>query len=90
MGKAIRTNKIKQYSESEIKKMKKDEFAKGCTATAISLFYLLRDKDGWGNVRLSRKFEEFIKLGEEIGEGRVSIYDLKKSLEEENNIFFEL
>lgn len=55
---------------------------------AISLT-VLRDKWGFGRIRLHRYWDQINRLSEEMAEGRVSVTDLMDTLREEAGIIIE-
>lgn len=64
--------KAKQQAQSEAVKY----------AWAI-MFSVMRDKEGWGVVRLKRLWDEVEDLSDSIEKGYVSVRDLLDTLEEE-------
>lgn len=74
--------------QSDVKRLHREVVREAAVLSMAVFFTVLRDKEGYGSKRLSRMMANVDKLMEEVDEGRVNIYDLKKSLEEENRIFF--
>lgn len=59
------------------------------TAVGLSLaifITVLVDKYGWSREQVTDIWKHLEKLSEEVKEGRVSAYDLKKALEEDTGI----
>lgn len=77
-----------------VSKQDLDRTQKKATSFAITycwavMFSVMRDKFGWGPVRLMRLWQETIGMSESIREGYVKIDDLVKTLEEESGIVLE-
>ncbi len=87
MGKKLRTNKVIQIRESEFRRELEKWTSKATTLAMTCFLMTMHDKEGWGVVRLSRLWGEVEKLMGEVYEGRVDVYDLKKTLEEELGIY---
>ena len=90
MGKKLKTNKVLQIRESEMRKLERKWVEKGSILTMVSFLTVMHDKEGYGAMRLERVFKAWEKLSDEIGEGRVNLFDLKKTLEEEQHIVFRV
>lgn len=73
-----------------MRKLERKWIDRGSVLAMVSFLTVLHDKEGYGAKRLERVFKAWEKLAEEIGEGRVNIFDLKKTLEEEQGIIFRL
>ncbi len=86
MGKKVKTNKVIQIKESKLRQLEKKWTDNATSLTLIAFLTVLHDKEGYGRRRLSRVFRDVNKLSEEVNEGRVSLLDLKKVLEEEQGI----
>lgn len=72
----------KPATQADIKRAKKEAIA---YAWAI-MFTVMRDKFGYGPIRLQRMWSEVNKLSDEITEGYVSLNDLMRTLETEAGI----
>ena len=55
-------------------------------ATAAIFLSALHDEEGFGKTRLLRIWEKVEKLSEEISDGRITVQDLIRTLEEECGI----
>ena len=86
MGKKVKTNKVHQIRDSKLRQLEKKWTDNATSLALISFLTVLHDKEGYGRRRLSRVFRDVNKLSEEVNEGRVSLLDLKKVLEEEQGI----
>ena len=86
MGKKVKTNKVIPIKESKLRQLEKKWTDNATSLALISFLTVLHDKEGYGRRRLSRVFRDVNKLSEEVNEGRVSLLDLKKVLEEEQGI----
>ena len=86
MGKKVKTNKVIPIKESKLRQLEKKWTDNATSLTLIAFLTVLHDKEGYGRRRLSRVFRDVNKLSEEVNEGRVSLLDLKKVLEEEQGI----
>lgn len=74
---------------SDVKRMKNEIKNEAVTAALVIFLTVMRDKFGYGVTRIKRIYEEINKLSQSISEGYVSLYDLKKVLEDEAGIFME-
>lgn len=82
-----KTNKTVQMREHELRRLS-NRWTSRATELAMSAFLItMHDKEGYGPRRLSRVWKEVEKLMAEIEEGRVDVYDLKKTLEEELGVY---
>ena len=90
MGKKVKTNKVIPIKESKLRQLEKKWTDNATSLTLIAFLTVLHDKEGYGRRRLSRVFDNVNKLSEEIAEGRVSLFDLRKVLEEEQGIVVRL
>lgn len=86
MGKKVKTNKVHQIRDSKLRQLEKKWTDNATSLALISFLTVLHDKEGYGRRRLARVFRDVNKLSEEVNEGRVSLLDLKKVLEEEQGI----
>lgn len=76
-------------TQADVNKAKKQAIDAAIDVSwAISLT-VLRDKWGFGRIRLKRYWEQINKLSEEMAEGRVSVVDLMDTLREEAGIIIE-
>ena len=81
-----KTNKTIQIRESELRRRER-EWTSFATTTAMAMFFtVLRDKHGYGPKRLGRIWDDVNKLAQEVAEGRVDVYDLRRTLEDEAGI----
>lgn len=53
------------------------------------LFMALRDKEGWGQKRLFRLWEEVIELADSVNKGFLKIDDIVEVLKEEVGIYLD-
>lgn len=74
---------------SDLRKIKNEVKNEAVTAAIVIFLMVMRDKFGYGIVRIKRIYAEINKLSQSISEGYVSLYDLKKVLEDEAGIFME-
>ncbi len=58
------------------------------TAWAI-FFTVMRDKEGYGKVRLRRVWDAVNELSDSVAQGYVTVNDLMRTLAEEDGIFME-
>ncbi len=86
MAKKPKTNKVIQLRESELRRMQRAWTSEATTLAMTCFLMTMHDKEGYGAVRLSRVWQAVEKLMAEVFEGRVDVYDLKKTLETELGI----
>jgi hypothetical protein len=71
---------------SDVKRMKK-ETTHDAVVSAFAIFLMvMHDKWGFGAIRLNRLFKHICELSELVGDGYVSVAEIKKTLREEMNI----
>ena len=68
-----------------VRAKKKAQDAAISIAWAI-FFTVMRDKEGYGNLRLQRLWREVEELSDSISQGYVNVHDLMKTLSEEAGI----
>ncbi len=86
MAKKPKTNKVIQLRESELRRMQRAWTSEATTLAMTCFLMTMLDKEGYGAMRLSRVWKAVEKLMAEVFEGRVDVYDLKKTLETELGI----
>lgn len=72
---------------ADVKKAKRDACNLAVDHAFAIFFTVMRDKEGWGNKRLKRLWEEVSDLSDSISRGYVSVSDLLQTLEEESQIY---
>lgn len=73
-------------SKQDVHKAKKQATDFAVIYVWAVMFTIMRDKFGWGPVRLMRLWNEVISMADSIGEGYVKLDDLVKTLEDEAGI----
>lgn len=73
-------------TQADVKKAKREAQSKAVDIAWAIMFTVLRDKCGYGPVRLGRIWNWVNALSEEISEGLVSVEDLMDTLAEEAGI----
>lgn len=68
---------------ADVEKAKKQAQSEAVKYAWAIMFSVMRDKEGWGIVRLKRLWDEVEDLSDSIGKGYVSVQDLLETLEEE-------
>lgn len=68
---------------ADVEKAKKQAQSEAVKYAWAIMFSVLRDKEGWGIVRLKRLWDEVEDLSDSIEKGYVSVRDLLDTLEEE-------
>lgn len=76
----------KPATKADVEKAKREAESKAVDYAFAIMFSALRDKEGWGPVRLSRLWGEVNDLSDSVAKGYVSIQDLMTALEEEAGI----
>ena len=76
-------------TQQDVKRAKRDATDFACTYVWAVMFTIMRDKFGWGPIRLKRLWDEVIKMSGSIREGYVKVDDLVKVLDEEAGITIE-
>ena len=71
---------------ADVEKAKRNAQNKAISITWAIFFSVMRDKEGWGKVRLQRLWKEIEDLSDSIAQGYVSVNDLMKTLSEEAGI----
>ncbi len=79
-------NPVRQLRESDIKRIKLEATQDGVNFSQIIFLSVMRDKEGYGVKRLTRLYKRIQDLTDSFNQGYVSIYDLKKALQEEAGI----
>lgn len=79
-------NKSITLRESDIKRMK-SEATRTATRYAFSLFFtVMRDKFGYGKVRLTRIYNNLNELADSVNEGYCTVQELEEALKDEVGI----
>ena len=87
MSKRKRVNKRrKPATKADVEKAKREAENNAVDSAFAIMFSALRDKEGWGKVRLARLWREVNYLSDSVARGYVSINDLMTALEEEAGI----
>ena len=87
MGKSKKVNPYKQPATlGDIKKAKKQAEYEALTYAWAIFFTVMRDKFGWGNIRLRRLWNEVNDKSDAIIKGYVSVQDMMDTLKEEADI----
>ena len=73
----------KPATQADIAKAKKKAQSEAVKYAWAIMFSVMRDKEGWGMVRLKRLWNEVEELSDSISKGYVSVQDLLDTLEEE-------
>lgn len=68
---------------ADVEKARKQAQSEAVKYAWAIMFSVLRDKEGWGVVRLKRLWDEVEDLSDSIEKGYVSVQDLLETLEEE-------
>lgn len=68
---------------ADVERAKKQAFDSAVRTTWAILFTVMRDKQGWGYVRLRRLWGQIDDLADSIAKGRVSVEDLIKELKKD-------
>lgn len=83
-------NKVNPYrkpvSLGDVQKAKKQAQEEAITYTWAIFFSVMRDKFGWGNVRLKRLWNEVNDKSDAIAQGYISVNDLIETLKNEAGI----
>ena len=74
-------------TKADVAKAKRDGTSDACKVAWAIIFSALRDKHGWGKVRLARLWNDVENLSDSIDKGHVNLADLIKTLEDEAGIF---
>lgn len=91
MGKNKRINPYKQsisLTAGDLKKVKKQVENEVLTYAWAIFFTVMRDKFGWGNIRLRRLWDEVNNKSDAIIKGYVSLQDMIDILQQEADITF--
>jgi hypothetical protein len=73
----------KPATQADVNKAKKDATNEAIRITLALVLTCLRDKEGWGKVRIKRLWDEIESLSDSIRMRYVSLDDLLKVLEED-------
>lgn len=76
-------------TQADVAKAKREAIDKAIDVSWAISITILRDKFGFGSVRIHRYWDELQKLSEEIAEGRVSVLDLMTAIKDEAGIVLE-
>lgn len=76
-------------SQADVARVKREAIDQAIDVSWAISITILRDKFGFGSVRIHRYWDELQKLSEEIAEGRVSVRDLMATIKEEAGIVLE-
>lgn len=87
MSKSKRVNPHrKPATKADVEKAKREAENNAVDYAFAIMFSALRDKEGWGKVRLARLWREVNYLSDSVAKGYISINDLMTALEEEAGI----
>lgn len=90
MGKKTKINPRKRpATQADVERAKREAIDQAIDVGWAISITVLRDKFGFGSVRIHRYWDELQKLSEEIAEGRVSVRDLMTAIKEESGIVLE-
>lgn len=90
MGKHKRVNPHKRpATAADVERAKRDAQTLAIDCAWAIFFTVLRDKEGYGCMRLRRVWNHVNYLSESIADGRVSIQDLMQTLRDEAGITLE-
>ena len=70
--------------------MKSDAIDKALERINLLPLLVLRDKFGFGQVRLNRYIDHLIIAVEDFNQGRFTLEDIEKMLKEETNVFVKM
>ena len=76
-------------TQADVRKAKKEAQTLAIDACWGILFSVMRDKEGYGQKRLRRLWDEVNYLSESVSSGRVNIRDLAETLRDEAGITLE-
>ena len=76
-------------TQADVRKAKKEAQTLAIDACWAILFSAMRDKEGYGQKRLRRLWDEVNYLSESVSAGRVNIRDLAETLRDEAGITLE-
>lgn len=79
-------NPVRQLRESDIKKIKLEATNNAVSFSTLIFLTVMRDKEGYGVKRLKRLYDRMQDLIDSVNQKYVSVYDLKKTFEEETGI----
>lgn len=74
----------------EVERMKSDAIDKALERINLLPLLVLRDKFGFGEVRLNRYIDHLIIAVEDFNQGRFTLEDIEKMLKEETNVFVKM
>lgn len=87
MGKKQKINPNKRpVTEADLRKAKREATSEAVNYAWAIMFSVLRDKFGYGPVRLQRMWNEVNNLSESITKGYVKVKDLMQTLDQEAGI----
>ena len=87
MGKKKRTNPRRiPATQADVNRAKREAIDQAIDVSWAISINVLRDKFGFGNIRIHRYWDEVNKLSEEIAEKRVSVVDLMDTIRDEAGI----
>lgn len=76
-------------SKADVEKAKKKATNDASKVVCAIFFMALRDKEGWGMVRLKRLWEEVNYISDSISRGYINANDILTELEEYGIVFKE-
>ena len=76
-------------TQADVRKAKKEAQTLAIDACWAILLSVMRDKEGYGQKRLRRLWDEVNYLSESVSSGRVNIRDLAETLRDEAGITLE-
>lgn len=78
--------KLRPATQADIRKAKREATSEAISYAWAIMFTVMRDKFGYGPVRLQRMWGEVNKLSEAISDGYVNVKDLMEVLDKEAGI----
>lgn len=79
----------KPATQADVEKAKREAVSQSVTYAWAIMFTALRDKFGWGGVRLRRLWDAVNSLSDGIGQGYIDTEDLVETLRDEAGIILE-
>lgn len=73
-------------TQADVERAKQEAFDVAVKTTWAIMFTVMRDKQGWGTVRLRRLWGQINDLADSVSKGYVSINDLMKVLDEDGYV----
>lgn len=79
--------RLRPATLADVRKAKRDACDLAIDHAFALFFTVMRDKEGWGNKRLQRLWNEVCDLSDSVSRGYVSVPDLLQTLAEESHIY---